>query len=54
MLMMLSLSACTTNGPGVDYCTVAKPIYFSREDKVSRRTDEAIITHNETYERLCR
>lgn len=53
-LILLSLSACATSGPGPDnYCLIAKPIYFAPADKLSDRTERAIITHNETWQKLC-
>lgn len=52
-LALTSLSACATSGPADSYCMVAKPIYFAPADRMSERTERAIITHNETWQRLC-
>ena len=47
-LALLSVSACATSGQGTDsFCLVAKPIYFSPADRMSERTERAIIAHNE-------
>lgn len=52
--LIVSVTACAKNGSVISYCDVAKPIYFSGEDKVSRRTENAIIAHDETWEKLCK
>jgi predicted small lipoprotein YifL len=53
-LILLSLIGCATSGPGPDgYCLVARPIYFAPADKLTERTERAIITHNETWQQLC-
>ena len=55
LLAMLSLTACGTSGPASDqaFCTAAHPIYFDKADKVTKRTEAAIIALNEKGERLC-
>lgn len=52
-LMLLSASACGTNGSVSDYCLVAKPIYFAPADRLTDRTERAIIVHNEQWQALC-
>jgi hypothetical protein len=54
-LMMLSVSSCARSGPakGLDYCALAKPIWFVDEDKVTQETENAIIAHNEQWEKHC-
>ena len=53
VLMLLSLSACAKSGPVDSFCMVSKPIYFASVDRMSERTERAIITHNETWAKLC-
>jgi len=52
-LVLMSVTACAQNGPADSYCLVAKPIYFAPADRMSERTEKAIIVHNETWESLC-
>lgn len=47
------ISGCATSGPADSFCLVAKPIYFMPNDRMSERTERAIIAHNEKYEALC-
>ncbi len=51
---MLNLQSCTLFGHVNSYCEIAKPIYFSKLDKVTRQTDEAVIAHNQTWAKLCK
>lgn len=37
--------------PANNYCQVAKPIYMARGD--TRKTKEAVDTHNRIWKRLC-
>lgn len=54
LLALMSLSGCAGSGPVPDsFCLVAKPIYFSPADKLSERTERAIITHNEKGASIC-
>lgn len=52
---MMSLTACETSGRASDqtFCSAAHPIYFDKADKVTKRTEAAIIALNEKGERLC-
>lgn len=58
LLAILSASACAPNGPAVEvrpdsFCLVAKPIYFDVADRMTDRTERAIIAHNEKGAALC-
>lgn len=51
---LLSLASCAENGPAPNsFCDVAKPIYFDWADKVTPRTELAIIKHNEKGAAIC-
>jgi len=54
LLLSLTLlgTGCATAGPG-DYCRIASPIYLDRADQFTDRTARALLTHNETYAKLC-
>ena len=53
-LILLSLSGCAGSGNAPDsFCLVARPIYFSPADRMSDRTERAIIVHNEQWQSLC-
>ena len=53
-LLLLSVTACTTNGQGrTDYCVNTKFIYMSPEDKLTPRTEAQIVKHDETREKIC-
>lgn len=55
----LLLTACVTDGPAPSaappdtFCAIAKPIYFDKTDKVSVRTELAVIEHDVTGQNLC-
>jgi hypothetical protein len=51
---MISLISCVQNGQSLNYCTIIKPIYFDKSDKLSVATEKAIIEHDETWEKLCK
>ncbi len=52
--MTINLTNCAQNGLKINnYCTIAKPIYFSKIDRMSVVTEKAIIAHDETWEKLC-
>ena len=53
-LMLLSLDACGTSGPADSYCAVARPIYLTKDDRLSEPTLRAIVSHDQTWERVCR
>lgn len=54
LLALPSLAACATSGPvPSSYCDIARPIYFAPADRLSDRTERAIIAHNEKGADLC-
>ena len=54
LLAMLSLIACAQNGPVSDtFCLNAKPIFFDPADRLTRKTENDIIKHNEKGAELC-
>lgn len=58
LLAMLSVSACAPSGPVPgpspgEFCRVAEPIYFDPADRLTDRTERAIIRHNQVGEKLC-
>lgn len=61
MLVLLLLTSCTSRGPAIESapvvidagCLWSKPIYVSRTDLLSEGTAEAILIHNETWQRRC-
>ena len=52
-LALTNLAGCATSGPADSFCLVAKPIYFAPADRMSERTERAIIVHNEKGASLC-
>lgn len=50
-LTTLSVSGCAGSGPATD-CAGFRPILPSRADALTRPTEDAILAHNETGERL--
>lgn len=54
LLTMLLASACATSGPAVrPGCEWTKTIWLDPADKLTRRTEDAILEHNETREKVC-
>ncbi len=55
LLGLMSLPGCASGGPARTdtYCLLAQPIYFDREDKLTVRTEKAIIAHNELWASAC-
>ena len=58
LLVILSLSACERNGRAPEarpdsFCAIARPIYFEPSDRMSARTERAIIAQNEKGAALC-
>jgi hypothetical protein len=53
LLTTLIVSGCATSGPVRDFCLIAEPIYFHPDDKVTARTETAIIKHNERGSTIC-
>lgn len=59
LLATLSVSACAPNGPAPgaepgEFCRIARPIYFDPADRMTDRTERAILAHNEQGAKLCR
>jgi hypothetical protein len=53
-LAMTSVSACAKNGHVKnDYCFIARPIYLSDDDLVTKQTEIEILQHNEVWEHVC-
>ena len=53
ILVAVGLTACCD--PPVDsFCAIAKPVYMTAEDVLTRDTLREIITHNETWKKLCK
>jgi len=49
----VGLTACCD--PPVDsFCAVAKPVYLSKEDVLTRDTLREVVTANETWQALCK
>lgn len=53
LLGALSLTSCAPTGPASNYCDIAKPIYFDPADRLTERTERAIIAHNEKGASIC-
>jgi hypothetical protein len=51
----VSLTSCAANGPVAvnSFCEVARPIYFDPADRMTQRTERAIIRHNEVGAAVC-
>ncbi len=54
-LAILMLTSCATGGPASSqsYCSIAKPIYIDKADKLTTPTLRAIVGHNEVGAKLC-
>jgi hypothetical protein len=52
---MLMLTACETSGQGPSqaFCSIAKPTYLSKDDKLTPATQRKIIGDNEIGAKLC-
>lgn len=46
-------NACQQISPDNSFCTIAKPIYFDRTDKVSEATKREVYEHFEIGKKLC-
>lgn len=54
LILMPLLSGCYgTNGPDNSFCGVAKPIYMSKQDRVSGDTARQILMHDDVGRALC-
>lgn len=55
LLVMMSLTGCETSGPGSSqaFCSIAKPTYLSKDDKLTPATQRKIIGDNEIGAKLC-
>lgn len=40
--------------PADSFCAVAKPVYLSKEDVLTRDTLREIVTGNDTWAKLCK
>lgn len=47
------LAGCSTSGAGTDGCAWARPIFPSRQDRLTDDTASQILVHNETGKRIC-
>ena len=53
LALVAGLTACCN--PATDsYCTIAKPVYMSKDEVLTRDTLREIVTHNETWAKLCK
>jgi hypothetical protein len=54
-LMALLLGACAKSGAATEaaYCSIASPIYISKQDSLTDDTAKQILVHNEHWSRLC-
>ena len=52
-LTLMSLSACSTSGAGIDICSIMEPILISKDDILTDETARQILVHNEFYSRVC-
>lgn len=48
------LASCGTTGVVTEFCSVASPIYVSRDDKLTDQTARQILAANEKWSALCR
>lgn len=55
-LGLLITGGCATTLPVHDYCQIAKPIYLQKGEaaKLSDVTAKAILTHDETWAKICK
>ena len=54
VLTMLSVSGCAISGPAISSgCGWTRYIYMDSADRLTKRTEDAIIKHNETRELRC-
>lgn len=53
LLIAASVTGCAPSGPVRDYCLIAEPIYFHPDDKITDRTETAILKHNERGSSIC-
>lgn len=55
-VLTLATSGCSTMTVANNYCDIAKPIILAKGEaaKLSDATNRQILTHDETWEKLCR
>ena len=53
LLILILTSACQQTSPDNSFCTLAKPIYFDKTDKVSEDTKREVYEHFVLGEKLC-
>lgn len=46
--ILFSISGCSIAGGVTEGCAGFKPILLSRQDALTRQTEDAILAHNET------
>ena len=51
--LALSLGGCATMMSASSYCRIDKPIYISKQDKLSPGTARQILTENEKHKGIC-
>lgn len=52
-LVLVAATCLMMSGCAGQFCTVAKPISVSTKDTLTRETQNQILAHDETGERLC-
>jgi hypothetical protein len=52
--MVLLLTGCASSGAATNYCDLVRPVYISQQDSLTDGTARQILTHNETWARVCR
>lgn len=53
LAMSLAASGCASTS-ATNPCSWVKPITVSKDDKLTDRTVEEILSHNEKYEAICK
>lgn len=52
-LTTLALASGCVDGSATDFCSVAQPIFVSRDDVLTTDTVRQLVAHNETWEAIC-
>jgi len=53
LMLLLGVSACATNGQGINPCTEFNPIYISARDILTDDSVRQILSFNERWAALC-
>lgn len=54
-LMATLLAGCATSGVATSgYCVMVTPILISKQDALTDETARQILSHNETYDKVCK